>query len=66
MANFGGKSKNCRAEARRYTSAQAAEQPKKKNAPTTVGAQISTDKVYYNSSQLSRKTRTKNRIGVSP
>jgi hypothetical protein len=29
--------------------------PKNKNAPTGVGAQFSMTKVYYNSSQLSRK-----------
>jgi hypothetical protein len=32
------------------------ERPKNKNAPTGVGAQFSMTKVYYNSSQLSRKS----------
>jgi hypothetical protein len=33
--------------------------PKNKNAPTRVGAQFSMAKVYYNSSKLSRKIRTR-------
>jgi len=46
-------------EARRYAGKQKATEscPENKNAPNRVGAQIPTEKVYYNSSPLSRKIR---------